>query len=78
VRIFGAGNQGPDRIELAGFLKKMSSGSISRWQKRYFELSGFYLKYYTVRTFVPIVRADVLLCRMIQRKNARVLLIYAL
>ena len=32
-----------------GYLKKMSTGMIKRWQKRYFTLAGHYLKYYEVR-----------------------------
>jgi cytoskeletal protein RodZ len=29
-----------------GYLEKQSSGRIQKWQSRYFELSGHYLKYY--------------------------------
>eukprot|EP00935_MAST-01C_sp_MAST-1C-sp1_P002436 g2436.t1 len=29
-----------------GYLEKQSSGMIKQWQRRYFELSGHYLKYY--------------------------------
>ena len=28
------------------YLQKLSSGTVKRWQSRYFELSGHYLKYY--------------------------------
>ena len=29
-----------------GYLEKESSGMLKKWQRRYFELSGHYLKYY--------------------------------
>ena len=29
-----------------GYLEKQSSGLMKKWQSRYFELSGHYLKYY--------------------------------
>ena len=29
-----------------GYLEKQSSGLITKWQSRYFELAGHYLKYY--------------------------------
>ena len=29
-----------------GYLEKQSSGLVKKWQSRYFELSGHYLKYY--------------------------------
>jgi hypothetical protein len=32
-----------------GYLQKLSSGLLSKWQSRYFELSGHYLKYYKKR-----------------------------
>lgn len=28
------------------YLQKLSSGTVKRWQSRYFELSGHYLKYF--------------------------------
>lgn len=31
---------------MEGYLQKLSSGTVKRWQSRYFELSGHYLKYF--------------------------------
>ena len=32
-----------------GYLEKESSGMLKKWQRRYFELSGHYLKYYETK-----------------------------
>ena len=33
-------------IMMQGYLEKLSSGMVKRWQSRYFELAGLYLKYF--------------------------------
>eukprot|EP00937_MAST-01D_sp_MAST-1D-sp2_P005555 g5555.t1 len=35
-----------NEISVQGYLEKLSSGMMKRWQSRYFELAGLYVKYF--------------------------------
>ena len=46
-------NPGVDLPALHGWLEKQSGGLTKRWQPRFFEISGHYLRYYDEGTVAP-------------------------